>query len=144
MLKPAITPVPVRAALTEPPWGDITLNWPLFAPMAVGLKVTEMVQVAPALRALVQVLVCAKPSLTAICGDPVVPPPAFESVNTMGGALALVTSTEPRSDEVGVSLNIAVPPPSGTLPPSEWLVVLPPHPAATSAPAKPNAANRSN
>src|SRR4051794_32156700 len=104
-----------------------------------------MVHVAFAFSALVQVLVWAKSPVIATTGVPLVALPVFESVRTMGGALVLLTSTEPKSDVVGVSLNMAPRPPSIPFwPPSPLVDELPPHPAAISAPAKPNAANRSN
>src|SRR5690242_20632980 len=74
-------------------------------------------------------------------GTPVVPAPLL-TVNVVGDALMPPTATPPKS-AVPLSslmeLALASVPPSFSAP----LSVLPPHPAATSAPAKPSAANRS-
>ena len=54
-------PVPVRLTACEPlPALSVTVNVPLRVPEAVGLKVTLMVQGAPAAKEVPQSLVCAK------------------------------------------------------------------------------------
>jgi hypothetical protein len=57
-------PVPVRAAV----WGlpvalSVTVRVPVLAPVAVGLNVTLMAQLAPAARLVPQLLVCEKSAL---------------------------------------------------------------------------------
>ena len=55
-------PAPVSAVLALP-CGVVTLKLPVALPMAVGVKVMLMTQLAPAARLAPQVLVCAKPKL---------------------------------------------------------------------------------
>jgi len=119
---------------------------PLFEPTEVGLKTTEIMQEAPALRApqVLAGLIEKSPPWTEIIGAPVVPLPEFDRLKTKG-ALALLISTEAKSFEVGVSLSAApvLGPPSPASAPPSFFVPVPPHPAAISAPAKPSDANRS-
>src|SRR5436190_5496484 len=106
MFRPGIAPWPLSEAVTAPPGVAFTVRVPLFEPIEVGLKTTEIMQVALGFSA-PQVLVWLKsPPVTDTMGIPLVPPPVLLRVKTKG-ALALLTSTEAKSLEVGDSFRAA-------------------------------------
>ncbi len=56
-----LAPVPLRATLCgEPVALSVIVRLPFRVPVAVGVKVTEIVQLAPAAKLVPHVLVCAK------------------------------------------------------------------------------------
>jgi hypothetical protein len=86
------TPVPVRLMVCGLPVpSSVTVTAAVRVPSAVGVKVTEMIQLAPTASAVPQVLVCAK-SL------------AFVPVTAMG----LVNATEPFAVTVTVMAALVV------------------------------------
>ncbi len=70
---------------------SVTVTVPLRVPVAVGLKVTEIVQLAPAATLVPQVFVCAKSPLTPMLARLSVAVPVLLSVTVMG-ALAVLTT----------------------------------------------------
>ena len=84
------------------------------APVAVGLKVTKMLQLAPPTKALVQVVVCAKsPALTPVMLMPLmasVPAPAAFVTVTVCPMLVVFTNTFPKVSGVGDTVAFAAVP----------------------------------
>jgi hypothetical protein len=75
------TPVPLRAAVCgDPDALSVTVSVPVRAPAAVGVKVTEIVQLPLAATDVPQVLLWAKSPETAICVIVKAAVPAFERV----------------------------------------------------------------
>jgi hypothetical protein len=63
------TPVPLKGTLNWlPEILSVIVNSPLRVPVAVGVKVTAMVQFAPGVKLVTQVLLCAKSPVTAMLG----------------------------------------------------------------------------
>jgi hypothetical protein len=107
--KPAV-PVPLRETVCGLPGAlSVTERVPLRLPVALGVKVTLTVQLAPAANELPQVLVSAKsPALVPVIAMPVmlkVVVPTLVRVTVFAG-LVVPTATEPKSKLVGESFAV--------------------------------------
>lgn len=102
------TPVPVRVTICgEFDAVSLTVITPGMLPVVSGANVTLIVQVAPALRLLPQVLVCAKSPVAGGIEIVVEAVPVFFTVITLG-ALVVGTACAAKVSAAGVTVTVTV------------------------------------